>query len=63
MVHGFFVAACGPSAVVVSRGYFQIAVHKLLLVMVSLVDLEFMGFSSCGTWAQEFRRLRSGMQA
>ena len=63
MVHGFFVAACGPSPVGVSRAYFQIAVHKLLLVMVSLVDLEFMGFSSCSTWAQECRRLSSGMQA
>ena len=62
MVHGFFVAACGFSPVV-SRGYFLIAVHKLLIVMVSLVVvLEFMGFSSCSTWAQELWHLSSGMQ-
>ena len=63
MVHGFFVAACGLSPLVVSRGCFLIAVHKLLIVMVSLVAaLEFMGFSSCSTWAQELLRLSSGMQ-
>ena len=56
--------ACGSlllrrlSLVAVSGGYSLVVVHQLLIVVASLVcfrarALGNVGFSSCGTWAQE----------
>ena len=50
-----FVAACGLSLVLGSRGYSLVVVHRLLTVLASLEPcpgqaLEWAGFSSCGMW-------------
>ena len=43
-----FVSVCGLSLVVVTGGYSLAAVHRLLIVVVSLVAEH--GLSSCGAW-------------
>ena len=46
----------GSTLVVVNGGYFLIAVHRLLIVVVSLVAEH--GLSSCGAWDQLLQGIR-----
>ena len=59
-----FVSA--QTSLVVSRGYFLVAVHGLFIAVASLVvehgALGCTGFSSSGTWVQEFWFLGSRAQ-
>ena len=54
-LHWVFVAACGLSLVVESRGYSSLwcAGFSLgWLLLLQSMGSRCMGFSSCGTWAQ-----------
>ena len=52
---GVFIATSGLSLVAASGGYSLVSVHKILIMVASLVvkhRLKGMGFSSCDVWAQ-----------